>query len=109
MLGSVGGDVYKIWVVGRAGGGVGVVAGATIVDRLVGLSALCTLASVAALLEIPSSRVPVGQLVFVLAFGLAVLGTSSLLLHPRTVKRRRRVENLRSAAGARAWRGCSGT
>src|SRR5574342_103552 len=32
MLGSVGGDVYKIYVIGRSSGGVGRVAGATIVD-----------------------------------------------------------------------------
>ena len=53
MLGSVGGDVYKIWTVGRLGG-LGRVAGATIVDRMVGLSALCALASMAALFELPA-------------------------------------------------------
>jgi len=83
MLGSVGGDVYKIYVVGRAGGGVGRVAGATIVDRMVGLSALCALASLAALFEIPRDSVPAGQAEVVLAFALAILMTAAVLLHPR--------------------------
>lgn len=81
MLGSVGGDVYKIWVVGRLGG-LGRVAGATIVDRMVGLSALCALASLAALIELPRGHVPIEQAGYVLAFALAIMITAAVLLHP---------------------------
>jgi glycosyltransferase 2 family protein len=81
MLGSVGGDVYKIWVVGRVGG-MGRVAGATIVDRMVGLSALCALASCAALFEIPRGNVPIEQAGIVLAFALLIMITAAILLHP---------------------------
>lgn len=82
MLGSVGGDVYKIYSVGRGAGDVGRVAGATIVDRVVGMSALCTLASLAAVWEIPHDRVPPGQGALVLGFGLFFLVTAAVLLHP---------------------------
>jgi len=95
MLGSVGGDVYKIYVIGRSSGGVGRVAGATIVDRMVGLSALCGLASLAALFEIPRDRIPAKQAVVVLAFALAILGTAALFLHPRYgLAAARRIERL---------------
>jgi hypothetical protein len=95
MLGSVGGDVYKIWVIGRSSGSVGRVAGATIVDRMVGLSALCALASLAALFEIPRDRIPAVQAAVVLAFALVILGTAALLLHPGySEAAARRVERL---------------
>jgi hypothetical protein len=95
MLGSVGGDVYKIYVIGRSSGSVGRVAGATIVDRIVGLSALCALASMAALVEIARGTVPTGQATVVLAFALVILGSAAVLLHPRYgVAVARRVERL---------------
>jgi uncharacterized membrane protein YbhN (UPF0104 family) len=50
MLGTVGGDVYKIYTLGRQSE-MRRVAGATIVDRVIAMSALCTLALVAALAE----------------------------------------------------------
>src|SRR5262245_46769197 len=39
MLGNIGGDVFKIYSLGRGSGDVARVAGATIVDRMVGVSA----------------------------------------------------------------------
>jgi len=83
MLGTIGGDVYKVVAVGRGMGQMRQVAGATIVDRTIGLSALCTLAMVAAIAELPRARIPTGQTLLLLAFSLAVMGTSATLLHPR--------------------------
>jgi uncharacterized protein (TIRG00374 family) len=95
MPGSVGGDVYKIYVVGRGAGQMGRVAGATIVDRMVALTALCALAALAALIELPRETVPAGQAAFVLAFGLAILVVSAVLMHPRHgAAAARRVERL---------------
>jgi len=48
LFGNLGGDVYKIYSLGRSQGAVAHVAGATVVDRLIGLSALCALAVFAA-------------------------------------------------------------
>jgi uncharacterized protein (TIRG00374 family) len=82
MLGNVGGDVYKIYTVGRNAGEMGRAAGATIVDRLVGLSALCALASFAAVGEIGRDHIPSGQAVVVLTFALAIMAASAVVLHP---------------------------
>jgi len=82
MLGTVGGDVYKVYSLGRSGE-MRRVAGATIVDRMIGLSALCTLALVAALVELRHERVPVEQTLLVIGFVLVIMGTAALLLHPR--------------------------
>jgi uncharacterized protein (TIRG00374 family) len=83
MLGSVGGDVFKIYSVGRPAGEVARVAGATIVDRTIGLSALCTLAVIAVTVELPRERVPMEQMLVVGGFSLAVLGAATCLLHAR--------------------------
>jgi len=82
MLGTVGGDVYKIYTLGRQSE-MRRVAGATIVDRVIAMSALCTLALVAALAELRHDRVPVEQTLVVIAFVLSIMGTAALLLHPR--------------------------
>jgi uncharacterized protein (TIRG00374 family) len=83
LLGSLGGDVYKIYSLGRGSGDLGRVAGATLVDRLVGLSALCTLAVVAALSSLHSGALPLRLSLLVLAFSVGVIGAAGLLLHPR--------------------------
>lgn len=83
MLGTVGGDVFKIWTVGRGEGAVGRVAGATVVDRMVGLAALCALALVAAAVEMTREHVPTEQALLVAGFSLTVMGAAALLLHPR--------------------------
>jgi uncharacterized protein (TIRG00374 family) len=82
MLGTVGGDVYKIYTLGRSGE-MRRVAGATIVDRVIAMSALCTLGLVAALAELRSDRLPVEQTLFIIAFVLLLMGTAAVLLHPR--------------------------
>lgn len=83
-LGSVGGDVFKIMSVGRDAGTLGRVAGATIVDRAVGLVALCTLALIASVAELPRQRVPKEQALLVLGFSVLVLGGAALVLDPRS-------------------------
>lgn len=83
MLGTIGGDVFKIYAVGRGSGEVARVAGATIVDRLIGLSALCALALIAAIAEIPRQRLPLEQTLVVAGFSLLIMGTAAILLHPR--------------------------
>jgi glycosyltransferase 2 family protein len=83
MLGNVGGDVYRIYSLGR-GGSVAAVAGATVVDRLLGLAALCTLAAVAAVGALHGGHVPAGQALVVLGFGVAIMGTAAVLLDART-------------------------
>ena len=83
MLGTVGGDVFKIYAVGRGSGEVARIAGATIVDRMVGLSALCALGLIAAMIEIPRARVPVEQTLLVVGFSLSIMSAAAILLHPR--------------------------
>jgi uncharacterized protein (TIRG00374 family) len=83
MLGSVGGDVFKVVSIGRGAGLLGRVAGATIVDRMVALSALCALAFVAAVTELRGERVPLEQTLLVAGFSLAVLTIAGVLLHAR--------------------------
>ena len=82
-LGSVGGDVFKIWSVGRDEGAVGRVAGATVVDRMVGLGALCALALIAATVELTREPVPMEQALLVAGFSVVIMGAFALLLHPR--------------------------
>jgi uncharacterized protein (TIRG00374 family) len=83
LLGSLGGDVYKIYTLGRGSGEMARVAGATIVDRAVGLSALCTLALIAALVALYSGELPLELVLVVLAFSAGIVGGTGLLLHPR--------------------------
>lgn len=82
MLGTVGGDIYKIYSLGR-GGATGRVAGATVVDRLLGLAALCTLAAAAGGAELVRGHVPAMQALFVLVFGLVLMIVSAVLLDAR--------------------------
>ncbi len=83
LPGSVGGDVYKVFVVGRETGGLTRVVGATIVDRVMGLAVLCTLASLTALGTLGTQNAPMHLSLFVLAFTSALLLVSALVLHPR--------------------------
>lgn len=83
LPGSVGGDVYKIFVVGREAGALARVAGATIVDRVIGLAVLCTLASLTALSALGTQRAPAHLALFVLGFTSAFLLTSALVLNAR--------------------------
>lgn len=83
LLGSVGGDVYKVYSLGREAGQLGRVAGATIVDRMVALAALCTLALVAAAAALRSTHVPAGLAVLTLGTSLAIVLGAGVLLHER--------------------------
>lgn len=83
LLGSVGGDVYKVYSLGRDAGQLGRVAGATIVDRMVALAALCTLTLVAALAALHSTHVPTGLAVLTVAMSLAIMLGAGVLLHDR--------------------------
>lgn len=94
-LGTVGGDVFKIWTLGRDEGAVARVAGATVVDRIVGLAALCALALIAASVELTREHVPMEQALLVAGFSLVVTGGAATLLHPRYGERlAQRVESL---------------
>ncbi len=83
MLGSVGGDVFKVYTVGRDVGTVSRVAGATIVDRLVGLSALCALALVASAAALPHGHIPAEQSLLIAGFSVTVMAVAALVLHPK--------------------------
>ena len=83
LLGSMGGDVYKIYRLGRGAGEMGRVAGATIVDRAIGLSALSMLALGAALAALRGGRVPLHMALLVLAFSVGIMACTGLLLHER--------------------------
>jgi glycosyltransferase 2 family protein len=83
MLGNLGGDVYKVYTLGR-GGATGRVAGATVVDRMIGLAALCALAAVAAVAALRGGRVPMVQAGFVLVFGVGLMVAAALLLDARS-------------------------
>lgn len=82
LFGTLGGDVYKIYAVGRQHQALGRVAGATLVDRLVGVSALCTLALVAALSALVWGRIPVSLAVLILLFSLGTMTVAGIILHP---------------------------
>jgi uncharacterized protein (TIRG00374 family) len=83
LLGSVGGDVYKIYRLGRATGDMGRIAGATIVDRMVAMSALCTLALVAALAALGRGGLPLGLVLLTLGFSVGIVTVTGIVLHPR--------------------------
>jgi hypothetical protein len=99
LPGSLGGDVYKVFVVGRETGALARVAGATIVDRVMGLAVLCALASLTAVTALGTQRAPARLALFVLGFTTALLIVSALVLHTRgSAWLRRGVERIR-------WRG----
>ncbi len=81
--GNLGGDVYKIYRLGRSEGAVGRVAGATIVDRVVGAAALCTLALVAVAAALGRGLIPWSSAVLVLGCAAATLAAAGVVLHPR--------------------------
>jgi len=80
-VGNVGGDVYKVVHLGRSAGAFGRVAGATLVDRIVGAAALCVLALVAAGAGLGSKRIPLGLALVVVGASLATVGAAGVLLH----------------------------
>jgi len=82
-IGNVGGDVYKIYWLGRTSGAMGRVAGATIVDRVVGAAALCVLALVAATAGLWHGDVPGLLAALVLIFACGTLAAAGVILHPR--------------------------
>ncbi|MFQ5600401.1 MAG: lysylphosphatidylglycerol synthase transmembrane domain-containing protein [Candidatus Krumholzibacteriia bacterium] len=81
LIGNLGGDVYKIYSLGRSEGALGRVAGATVVDRLVGVSALCTLALVAAVVALVRGRIPTPLTLLVLVFSVATMAFAGVVLH----------------------------
>jgi len=82
-IGNLGGDVYKILRLGRSEGALGRVASATIVDRVVGAAALCTLALVAAGSGLVQGGISISLSLLVLAFSAATLAAVGIVLHPR--------------------------
>lgn len=81
-IGNVGGDVYKIYWLGKSQGATGRVAGATIVDRVVGAAALCALALVAAAVGLWHGGVPAPLALLVLLLSGGTLGMAGVILHP---------------------------
>jgi uncharacterized protein (TIRG00374 family) len=81
-IGNLGGDVYKVVSLGRTSGALGRVAGATLADRVIGASALCVLALVAALDSLVHGHIPAHVSLLVLACTVAAVGAAGVLLHP---------------------------
>ncbi len=86
-VGNLGGDAYKIFKLGRSEGALGRVAGATIVDRVVGASALCALALIVAAGSLGREHVPGFLSLLVLACSFVILGLSAVVLHPASAAR----------------------
>jgi uncharacterized protein (TIRG00374 family) len=86
-IGNLGGDVYKILKLGRSEGALGRVASATIVDRVVGAAALCSLALVAAGKGLWEGGIPTSLSLLVLAFSAGTLAVVGIVLHPRVGRR----------------------
>ncbi|UCE03446.1 MAG: flippase-like domain-containing protein [Candidatus Latescibacterota bacterium] len=80
-VGNLGGDVYKIYSLGRSEGAFGRVAGATIVDRVVGAAALCSLALVAACVALARGEMPLPLVLVILVFSGLVTSFAGLVLH----------------------------
>lgn len=79
-IGNLGGDVYKIYSLGRSQGALGLVAGATLVDRLVSAVALCSLGFVAALSALVPGEVPLRSSLVTLSLAVPVLVAAAVLL-----------------------------
>lgn len=82
-IGNIGGDVYKIYALGKREGALGRVAGATIVDRVIGAAALCALALIAAGAAVWHGSIPGGLSLWVLGVSALVLTAAAMVLHPR--------------------------
>ena len=82
LFGTLGGDVYKIYAVGRQHQAMGRAAGATLVDRMVGVSALCALAVMAAIGALVRGHIPARLAVLILAFSVATMLVAGIVLHP---------------------------
>jgi uncharacterized protein (TIRG00374 family) len=79
-IGNLGGDVYKVYSLGRREGALGPGAGATVVDRIVSAVALCSLGLVAALSALARGEVPLGVPLVTLALVVPVLVLAAVLL-----------------------------
>jgi len=82
LFGTLGGDVYKLVSVGRAHQALGRAAGATLVDRMVGVSALCALAVSAAIVALWGGHIPTPLVLLILTFTGLTMGASGIVLHP---------------------------
>ena len=82
-IGNIGGDVYKIYALGKREGALGRVAGATIVDRVIGAAALCALALIAAGAALWHGTIPGPLSLWVLGVSALTLAAAAVVLHPR--------------------------
>ncbi len=82
-IGNIGGDVYKIYALGKREGALGRVAGATIVDRVIGAAALCALALIASGAALWHGTVPGPLSLWVLGVSALTLAAAAVVLHPR--------------------------
>jgi hypothetical protein len=83
LFGTLGGDVYKIYSVGRQHQALGRAAGATLVDRMVGVSALCALAVVAAIAALVWGHIPARLAILILVFSVGTMMVAGIVLHPQ--------------------------
>lgn len=81
LFGNLGGDVYKIYGIGRHEGSLGPAAGATIVDRLVGVSALCALALTASVVAVLQTQIPLELTALVVFFSVGTMLLAGVMLH----------------------------
>jgi uncharacterized membrane protein YbhN (UPF0104 family) len=83
MLGTIGGDVYKVVAVGAGWDRCGrsQARPSSIAPSVCRRSARWRWSP--AIAELPRARIPTAQTLLLLAFSLAVMGTSATLLHPR--------------------------
>lgn len=79
-VGNLGGDVYKVYSLGRHESSLAPVAGATVVDRIVSAVALCALGFVAALLALARGDVPARVALVTVAMAVPILVVAAVLL-----------------------------
>ena len=80
-VGNLGGDVYKVYSLGRSEGAMARVAGATLVDRIVSAVALCSVGFAAAIVSLVRADVATRVPLATLALAVPVLAAAAVLLH----------------------------
>ncbi len=99
-VGNLGGDVYKVYSLGRSQGAMAHVAGATLVDRIVSAVALCSVGMAAALISLVRADTPIRVPLATLALAVPVLVAAAVLLETHwsvAVERRLRRSRARLA------------
>jgi uncharacterized protein (TIRG00374 family) len=82
LFGTLGGDVYKIYSVGKQHQAVGRAASATLVDRMIGVSALCALAVMTAAAALFWGQIPARLALLILVFSIGTMAAAGIVLHP---------------------------